>query len=126
MTKQVEKTQEVACLIDADRTKQLFSGRFDGCRCHKAFPDQMQTYLGNCDGDGALVVCVPEGDVRFPSESYKGMYIIAVVCENVSADYLEYLEDSNISYIFAGKDSQNINTIVRRLENDFGIKQVIL
>lgn len=126
MIKQEEKTQEVACLVDAERTKQLFSGHFDGCQCHEAFPDQIQTYVGNCDGHGALVVCVPEGDVRFPTENYDGMYIIAVVCEDVSADYLEYLEDQSISYIFAGKESLNMNTIVRHLETDFGITQVVL
>ncbi len=72
MNKQVGCEQETALLMDTVLVKRLFQKRFDGCRCHKAFPDQIHTFVGRCEGSGAIVACVPEGDVRFPTASYEG------------------------------------------------------
>ncbi len=126
MMKQVGCEQETALLMDTVRIKRLFQKRFDGCRCHKAFPDQIHTFVGRCEGNGAIVACVPEGDVCFPTASCEGRYIIVAVCENVSADYLEYLEDCNISYIFAGRETLDVNVIVESLRRDFGIIHLIM
>ena len=51
-----------------------------------------------------MVALVPEGDVKFTANSLCGENLIAVLGERVSADYLEFLEDMEISYVFAGSD----------------------
>lgn len=110
-----------ACLIDEAENKRLFAEHFDGCQCHTAFPDQLHTFVGDCSSDRQVVVLVPKGDVKFTSNKYKGMCIIAVVGESVSADYLEFLEDMQISYVFAGHDGKDMTEMKRRLKHDFGI-----
>lgn len=73
---------KIALLMREEEIKSIIPQRFDGCRCHKAFPDQLHTFAGGCSSETQVVVLVPDG-------------------EDVSADYIEFLEDMQISYIFA-------------------------
>lgn len=114
----------IAYFMNEAETKRIFAGRFNGCSCHKAFPDQLHTFIGDCSSNTQIVILVPQGDVRFPSSSYKGMNIIAVVGENVSADFLEFLEDMQISYTFAGFDGKDKDEMMLHLRHDFGISEL--
>lgn len=111
-----------AWLLGENEVKRLILQRFDGCRCHKAFPDQLHTFVGDCSSDTQVVVLVPEGDVRFPSNKIDGNNIIAVIGEDISADYIELLEDMQISYIFAGREGRDDEVMKTRLKHDFGIE----
>lgn len=113
-----------AWLLDETGAKGLFPERFDGCRCHKAFPDQLHTFVGDCGSEKQIVALIPEGDVRFTANKIDGMCIIAVVGEDVSADYIEFLEDMQISYLFAGRDGKNLDEMRKRLQHDFGISHL--
>lgn len=115
---------DTAWLLHEDDVKKLIPDRFDGCSCHKAFPDQLHTFVGDCSSDIQIVVLVPEGDVRFPSGNIDGYNIIAVIGEGISADYIEFLEDMQISYIFAGYDGRDANIMRMRLKHDFGIEHL--
>lgn len=110
--------------MDEAEAKRVFAGRFNGCSCHKAFPDQLHTFIGDCGSETQIVMLVPQGDVRFPSNNYEGMNIIAVVGEGVSADFLDFLEDMQISYVFAGLDGKDIDAMRERLKHDFGITEL--
>lgn len=112
---------DVARIIGEAEVKQLFAQRFHGCSCHKAFPDQLHTFVGDCSSEQQIVALVPMGDVRFPSGKIDGMCIIVVVAESVSADYLDFLEDMQISYVFAGADGRDEAIMRERLSHDFGI-----
>ncbi len=112
-----------AYLLSETAVKELISQRFDDYGCCKAFPDQLHTFVGDCSSDEQIVVLVPRGDVGFPSNMIDSKSIIAVVGENISADYLEFLEDMQISYVFAGKDGHDMMAMSRRLLHDFGIKE---
>lgn len=110
-----------AWLLGEDDVKRLWPLPFNGCSCHVAFPDQLHTYVGDCSSDEQVVAMVPRGDVRFTSNQLDGMNIIVVTGEKVSADFLELLEDMQISYIFAGADGTDEAAMMRRLHHDFGI-----
>lgn len=120
----MEQNNFVAYLMDEAEAKRIFTGRFNGCSCHKAFPDQLHTYIGDCSSDTQLVILVPQGDIRFPSKSFEGMNIIAVVGEGISANYLEFLEDMQISYVFAGFDGKDMEEMKTRLKHDFDITEL--
>lgn len=119
-----KNNNSVAYLMDEAEAKRIFTERFNGCSCHKAFPDQLRTFIGDCSSDDQIVILVPQGDVRFPAKSYEGMNIIAVVGEGISADYLEFLEDMQISYVFAGFDGKDMEEMKVRLKHDFGITEL--
>lgn len=118
-----EDLSATAWLLDEADAKSGFPERFDGRKSHRAFPDQLHTFVGDCSSERQVVALVPEGDVRFTSNKMDGMCIIAVVGENVSADYLDFLEGMQISYLFAGKDGKNLDEMRRHLLHDFGISK---
>lgn len=51
---------------------------------------------------------------------------VEVLCETVSDEYLAYLQDIGVSYIFAGKDQLNVMLAVEKLSKLFGIKKLML
>jgi 5-amino-6-(5-phosphoribosylamino)uracil reductase len=69
---------------------------------------------------------VPDGDVSFPCNKINGVNIVVVVSDNVSADYLEYLEDKNISYVFGGENGEDMETVLNALRKDFGVTEIVI
>ncbi len=114
-----------ALLLNEEGVKRLVPQRFDGCRCHRAYPDQLHTFVGDCSSATQVVALVPNGDVEFQSNTINGDNLIAVIGEEVSADYLEFLEDLQISYIFAGRNGNDENVMKVQLSHDFGIENLI-
>ena len=51
---------------------------------------------------------------------------IEVITDSVSNEYLHYLQDLKISYIFAGKDKINVRTSLEKLKTLFGVNKVVL
>lgn len=119
-----KNNEETARLLSEKDTKRLFPERFNSCSCHAAFPDQLHTFIGDCSSGQQVVALVPRGDVRFTANQLNGLNLIAVVGESVSADYLEFLEDMQISYVFAGKDGRDTDEMAKCLLHDFGIKEL--
>lgn len=121
-----ERLHTDAWLFGTSTVKEFFPERFNGCACHKAFPDQLHTFVGDCSSKSMFIAMVPEGDVRFTDNKLRGDNIVVVTGEDVSADYLEFLEDMQISYIFAGKDGMELEKAMETLAHDFGIERIAL
>jgi riboflavin biosynthesis pyrimidine reductase len=51
---------------------------------------------------------------------------IEVLSDQVSNEYLHYLQDLKVSYIFAGKDKVDIRTSLVKLKKLFGIDKMVL
>lgn len=115
-----------AWLFGTTTVRQFFPERFEGCACHVAYPDQLRTFVGDCGSRRLMIALVPEGDVRFTANQLRGDNIIAVLAERVSADYLEFLEDMQISYVFAGNDGMDLEKAMETLQSDFGIHRLSL
>ncbi len=115
-----------AWMFGTSTVKEFFPEIFDGCKCHVAFPDQLHSHIGDCGSERTFIALVPEGDVRFTSKTLRGDNIIAVVGEKVSADYLEFLDGMDISYVFAGEDGMNIQKALETISHDFGIQRISL
>lgn len=63
----------------------------------------------------------PDGD-----EGYDNAQIIEVLSEEVNSSYLGYLRHHNIPYIFAGKDTIDVNIALEKLSRLFGITKLLL
>lgn len=63
----------------------------------------------------------PDGD-----PGYDGAYIIEVLSENTDEHYLGYLKAMNIPYIFAGKETIDVNLALFKLKKLFGIEKLLL
>lgn len=59
-------------------------------------------------------------------EGYNNALIIEVLLEEVSDEYLAYLKDKGISYIFAGKKELDIKLALKKLRELFNINKILL
>ena len=59
-------------------------------------------------------------------EGYNNAYIIEVLTEDVSCEYLAYLKDLGISYIFAGEKELNLSIALSKLKQFFNINRILL
>ena len=121
-----QRLETDAWMLGTTTVKELFPDHFDGCSCHKAYKDQLETYVGDCSSDRLFIALVPDGDVKFYDNRFRGDNIICVVGTEVSADYLEFLESMQISYVFAGPDGKDTKTMLRALYHNFGIRRIAL
>lgn len=61
-----------------------------------------------------------------PDPGYGGSHIIEVVTEEVKDEYLAYLREKGVSYIFGGKHDLDIKLVLEKLYKEFGIKKLLL
>lgn len=64
----------------------------------------------------------PSGKCFWDANKVSTEYVIEVLTEKVSGQYLDHLRSKNVSYIFGGKDSLNLGLVLRKLYKLFGIK----
>lgn len=50
-------------------------------------------------------------------------HVIEILCETVSQDYLSFLRQQKISYLFAGEKEVDLNLVVQKLYDVFGIER---
>lgn len=85
-----------------------------------------QTYIGIRDTKRLMVVIDPQGKILYDDNKADGDNIVTILSENVSEDYLSFLRDKGISYLFAGADGKDIAKAMDTLGNEFGIKILLL
>lgn len=67
-----------------------------------------------------------ESRIHDEDPGYDDAHIIEVLCEKVSDEYLAYLRDIGVSYIFAGRVTMNVAVAMEKLHELFGIEKLML
>jgi 2,5-diamino-6-(ribosylamino)-4(3H)-pyrimidinone 5'-phosphate reductase len=70
------------------------------------------------------VVIDPSGKCFWDTNMVSTEQVIEVLTEKVSSGYLEHLRSKNVSYIFGGKETLDLELVLRKLHDLFGIKVV--
>jgi 2,5-diamino-6-(ribosylamino)-4(3H)-pyrimidinone 5'-phosphate reductase len=70
------------------------------------------------------VVIDPSGKCFWDTNKVSTEYVIEVLTEKVSSQYLDHLRSRNVSYIFGGKDKLNLEQVLHKLYKLFNIKVV--
>jgi riboflavin biosynthesis pyrimidine reductase len=68
------------------------------------------------------VVIDPSGKCTWDTNMVSTEQVIEVLTEKVSGRYLQHLREKNVSYIFGGEKSLDLNLVLRKLYKLFGIK----
>lgn len=68
----------------------------------------------------------PGGKLYWERSDISGDHIITVLSETVPSHYLAYLRAHRISYLFGGRDSIDLPTVLDKLANAFRIKTLLL
>lgn len=84
-------------------------------------PNDVKNYIVSVD---------PKGILGFNSgyiekKNRPKAHVIEVLLETVSDDYLSYLQNNGVSYIFAGKDNLDCKLMLEKLCNLFGIERLL-
>ena len=73
-----------------------------------------------------FVVIDPDADILYESSAVRGDRIVTVLPETAPAAYLEYLQQRDISYLFAGVKGDELNAAMKALAETFGVETLSL
>lgn len=66
------------------------------------------------------------GKLNWEKPDIDGDHLIVVLLESVSVDYLAYLQETGISYIFGGLQEIDFKLVLQKLSKLFAIKKLLL
>ena len=89
-------------------------------------PIPKTAYVADKKATSFAISIDPHGKLGFAGNDFGGDHIIQVLTESVSADYLYYLQQKNISYIFAGELELNFTSAMQELATHFPIQTIML
>lgn len=72
------------------------------------------------------IVLDSTGRCRYADGRVEGCGVIAVLGRRVAAEYLRFLREKGISYLFAGEDGRDIGAALETLRERFGYRQLLL
>lgn len=84
-------------------------------------PNDIKNYIVSVDPKGTLGF----NSCYIEKKNRPKAHIVEVLLETVSDDYLAYLRNAGVSYIFAGKDSLNCELMLEKLYKLFGIGRLL-
>lgn len=83
-------------------------------------------YLAHKTSSRLFVVIDPDADILYESSAVRGDRIVTVLPETAPAAYMEYLQQRDISYLFAGVKGDELNAAMKALAETFGVETLSL
>ena len=83
-------------------------------------------YLAHKTSSRLFVVIDPDADILYESSAVRGDRIVTVLPETAPAAYLEYLQQRDISYLFAGVKGDELNAAMKALAETFCVETLSL
>lgn len=87
---------------------------------------QKKDFVAPHQGSTYAVALDPHGKLHWQSNAIDGDRVIAVLTEQVSPEYLAFLQAQGVSYLFAGADTIDLSTALDKLASTFRIKMLLL
>jgi riboflavin biosynthesis pyrimidine reductase len=94
-----------------------------------------EDYIAKEKGNFYVIAFDIEGEIPWKENKGKFLdefgrkqvsHIFEVVTEKASKEYLAYLRSIDITYIIGGKEEIDINYVLKRLKNEFGMNKILL
>jgi riboflavin biosynthesis pyrimidine reductase len=89
-------------------------------------PIPRKDFIAWREAESYAIAIDPSGKLTWKSNSIDEEHVITVLTEQVSDDYLAYLQAKGISYLFGGKTDINLKRVLEKLRKEFGIKTLLL
>lgn len=89
-------------------------------------PISKEAFIGNKNATSFAVAVDAKGKLGWESNETGGDHIIEVLTEQVSDEYLYYLQRKSISYIFAGKNEIDFKSAIDQLAKLFHIETLMV
>jgi riboflavin biosynthesis pyrimidine reductase len=78
------------------------------------------------EAESYAIAIDPSGKLTWRSNAIDGEHVITIVSQRVSNDYLAFLRSQGVSYLFGGRSSIDLKSVLRRLTKAFGIRKLLL
>ncbi|ANF52240.1 hypothetical protein A0O34_17700 [Chryseobacterium glaciei] len=88
--------------------------------------ENFETHISIDEGKKTTIVLDSAGKTSYEISNDYDNNIIAILGEQVSDEYLSHLRNHNVSYLFAGKDGNDLTLAVDKLRLEFNINNLLL
>ncbi len=105
-------------------TMQEFSSQKPYRKRRGRFDIPKTDFVGEHRAKKFAVAIDPSGKCHWDTNMVSTEHVIEVLTETVSGEYLDHLRSKNVSYIFGGKTELDLELVLRKLHDLFGIKRV--
>lgn len=89
-------------------------------------PIPRKDFIANREAGHYAIAIDPSGKLTWKSSAIDEEHVITILSEQVSDDYLAFLQDKGVSYLFGGKKELNLKRVLQKLAKEFGIKTLLL
>lgn len=132
MTEQLPGVEDYYQTLDELDVPTTVSGRVtaeleiaEGIFETKKFDEYGKTgYSKKCDANGYEVILDTKGKLLWPHATNMEKPYLIVTSEKVSKEYLDYLDQQNISWIVCGKEKIDLNKVCEILYEEFHVERM--
>lgn len=83
-------------------------------------------FIAPHNADSFAIAIDPSGKLRWTSSDIDGEHVITVLTEEVSDNYLAFLQEKGVSYLFGGRSRIDLTKVLPKLSRSFGIRTLLL
>lgn len=85
-----------------------------------------EAFIGDEGATSFAIAVDAHGKLGWDENEIDGDHVIEILSESVPDDYLQYLQNKKVSYIFAGKKDLDFSLALSQLHDQFKIKTLML
>jgi 2,5-diamino-6-(ribosylamino)-4(3H)-pyrimidinone 5'-phosphate reductase len=89
-------------------------------------PIPRKDFIARRDADSYAIALDPSGKLTWKASDIDGEHVVTILGEGVSDDYLAFLRERGVSYLFGGKTRLNLARVLQKLRQELGIKRLLL
>jgi 2,5-diamino-6-(ribosylamino)-4(3H)-pyrimidinone 5'-phosphate reductase len=83
-------------------------------------------FIARRDAESYAIALDPSGKLTWKSGAIDEEHVVTILTEQVSDDYLAFLQSKGVSYLFGGKTELNLKKVLEKLKKEFGIQKLLL
>lgn len=89
-------------------------------------PIPREDFIAAHDAESYAIAIDPSGKLTWRAGDIDGEHVITILTENVSDDYLAFLQSKGVSYLFGGKSKIDLAGVLQKLRARFKIRTLLL
>lgn len=124
--------EQTAATFDADAwiigriSMEPYAGKASVPKKKGRKPIPRTDFIAEHDADSYAIAIDPSGKLTWRSNAIDDEHVITILTESVSDDYLAFLQAKGVSYLFGGKKKIDLELVLQKLTDQFGIKRLLL
>jgi 2,5-diamino-6-(ribosylamino)-4(3H)-pyrimidinone 5'-phosphate reductase len=83
-------------------------------------------FIAKHDAKSYAIALDPSGKLTWKSNAIDDEHVVTVLTEQVSDDYLAFLQAKGVSYLFGGGTELDLGRVLEKLAKAFGIRRLLL